>query len=232
MATLVCTLETVPFSWDSFTPELQHELMRWNEGRAHTPESEAAALERVVSQLAYSPLTAQVAALGLYDLERAASVVYCVAEGARPIADETYKVRSEAELLEDFWDGAPAYDTFVSFNGRRFLLPFLLHRSAILGVMPSVALPFERNVARQGAIQHVDLLDQLTFGGLTRRHTLYHYCSAYSLSKPATTEAVRALKDGGAVSELAVLIEQNLRATVELYAHWREYGAREEYIQY
>lgn len=232
MATLVCTLQAAPILWDSLAQEVQHELLRWTTVRDLTPEALAQAERSVAEQLAYSPLTATIAVLGLFDVERNVSVTYYVDTATEAGFDTRVKPRSEAGLLRDFWEGAPAYDTFVSFNGRRYLLPFLLHRSAVHAVIPSVMIPFERTLERQGVVSHVDLLDQLTFQGLTRRHTLYHYCHAYGLTLPTPVAATAALVAERRMEEAAVAVQQTLTATAELYAYWRQFFGSEHTVQY
>jgi hypothetical protein len=223
MATLVCTLETLPYSWSALSPQVQTELTRWIERKGLSGEAAEAALRGVREQLAYSPLTASCAVLALYDFERATSVVYHVAlNNGDALYPAMYKVRTEASLLQSFWDGAPSYDTFVSFNGRHFLLPFLLHRSAQCGVLPSVLLPFTRDVERQGNVRHVDLLDQLTHGGLIRRHSLYHYCAAYQLPLPLSVEEAIQLKATGDEHALALGTAKTLLAMCALYEFWSE----------
>ncbi len=233
MATLVCTIETVAPKFAALPPDVQHELTRWMRHKSLSSEAEVEAQRSIEAQLAYSPLTATIAVLGLYDLERDTSVIYYV-DTVPPVHEDAsgvlYKVRSEAALLQDFWSGAPHYDTFVSFNGRHFLLPFLLHRSAFHSITPSVMLPMERNLMRQGSVQHVDLLDQLTFMGAVRRHTLYHYCQAYQLPLPATVEATASLLQEGNSAAAATKVYQTLEATTALYAFWKSYFAEPQTI--
>ena len=45
-----------------------------------------------------------------------------------------YKGLSEKEMLESFWRVAKRVDQFITFNGRNFDVPFLMMRSAMLGV--------------------------------------------------------------------------------------------------
>jgi hypothetical protein len=197
-----------------------------------SPEAIQQAVRSVEAQLPYSPLTASIAVLGLYDVERDTKAVYCVGDSEELSDSErvVHSARSEAELLHNFWAGAPHYDTFVSFNGRRFLLPFLLHRSALNGITPSVTIPLERTIARQGPVQHIDLLDQLTFMGATRRHSLYHYCHAYQLPLPAVAEvssAHIAVHNGAAA---AACVTETVTATASLYSFWRSYFRDSETI--
>src|SRR5690606_36492537 len=67
---------------------------------------------------------------------------------------------SEKEILQEFWCYVAQFaGTVITFNGRSFDGPFLMLRSAILGIAPSRNLvPF-----RYSFQQHCDLLEVLTF---------------------------------------------------------------------
>ena len=87
----------------------------------------------------------------------------------------TFRQMTEKEMLENFWNGAKQYQEFVSFNGRGFDAPFLAIRSAIHGIRPSCDLMSNRYLSRQwNGPRHVDLMDQMSFYGATRRKGSLH----------------------------------------------------------
>jgi DNA polymerase elongation subunit (family B) len=236
MATLVLDIETVGESWDSFDDTTKSALTNWIAQATHSKVDFEKEIARVKNQLSFSPLTGQVVALGMYDLERSRGAVYYV--GDSPIesyteGEFTYKARTEKELLEDFWEGARSYDVFVTFNGRAFDLPFLIHRSAICGVRSDTTLLGQRYLNRQAPPYHVDLLDELTFYGTMKRQSLHMYCRAYGIPSPKREGGgaeVSELFQTGRLRDLATYNARDVIATTELYKKWKQYLAPASFI--
>ena len=80
MGTLIFDIETIAEPWESFDEvtkkSLSHWIPRTDKGKKET-ELE---LEKVKEQLAFSPFTGQIVALGMYDVERHLGAVYYVGE--------------------------------------------------------------------------------------------------------------------------------------------------------
>ncbi len=212
MATLVLTIATEAPPWQTVAPSVQELLLAW------VPKAAVAETERdrlrasAIAQRTYSPWTATLSALALYDVERAERVLYrTAAHGIQTPADVCTYERTEATILEAFWNGAEQYDTFVTYNGRRFLVPFLLQRSAVCGVRPTVNLLEGRRLEHQRGVRHVDLLDQVTYyGAQNRRPSLALLAHAYGieLSQQALDPAVA-----------------DLEVVAALYQNWLHYQA-------
>ena len=187
-STLIFDIETVGEDWDLFDKTTQDVLSRWAERSARTSEERRMMQADIEAGLGFSPLTGFVVAIGLYDLERERGVIYYTGDSDK--ADEedgvyTYKQRSEVDMLYEFWDGAKHYDTFVTYNGRAFDVPFLLHRSVACGVQPTRNLMEGRYPYQQKTCRHVDLQDELTFyGAMHRRPSLHLFCRAYGIQSP------------------------------------------------
>ncbi|HEY0964200.1 MAG TPA: ribonuclease H-like domain-containing protein [Candidatus Paceibacterota bacterium] len=237
MATLVFDIETIGEPWESFDATTKKTLTRWIEKTTRTGEEYEHELENVKAQLGFSPLTGSVIALGVYDLERCQGAVYYVGDGSREIfteGDITYKERSEAELLRDFWDGASRYDTFVTFNGRSFDVPFLLHRSVVHGIRPTVDLLGQRYLTRQTVPYHIDLQDELTFyGAMYRRAPLHLFCRAYGIESPkgeVSGDEVAELFLAKKFRDLARYNARDILATAALYEKWKDHLAPASFI--
>jgi 3'-5' exonuclease len=237
MATLVFDIETVGEPWDELDAVTQSTLTRWAKRSSKTEAEYAAAVRDVQEGLGFSPLTGYIVAIGVYDVERAQGAVYYQGDGAT--ADETldefvYKERTESTMLVDFWAGASAYDTFVSFNGRAFDVPWLLHRSAILGVTPSCQLLRRRYLSQQSAPWHVDLQDELTwYGTMNRRPSLHLFCRAYGITSPKTEvggDDVAELFHKKKFRDIANYNAADVRATAQLYERWQNYLAPAEWL--
>lgn len=232
MATLIFDIETVGERWDELDATTQESLTRWVD-RTHTGEEREALRTDIRESLGFSPFTGSIVAIGLYDLERGEGVVYYVSESADEESTHnafTCKARSEDDMLAAFWDGAREYDTFVSYNGRRFDVPFLNIRSAVHGIAPSRDLMGSRYLRAGETLRHIDLQDQLAYyGAAARRPSLHVACRAFGIKSPKA-EGV----GGDDVAELFRLkkfrdiAEYNagdVIATTELYKKWRDYLA-------
>ena len=238
MATLVFDIETVGEDWNTLDQTTKDVLSRWVERTAHNEEERDVGLKDVREGLGFSPLTGMIVAIGLYDLERKQGVVYYQTDTATPdieSGDFTLKSRTEKEMLEDFWEGAQSYDTFVTFNGRGFDVPFLNLRSAIQGIKPTRDLMDGRYLYQQKLAKHVDLQDQLTFyGAMQRRPSLHLFCRAFEIESPKA--------DGVAGDDVAELFQtkqfrtiaeynaKDVIATTSLYQKWLLYLAPQSFI--
>lgn len=174
----------------------------------------------------------------MYDLEREAGIVYYVdSEDTKETSYEAFSIRArnEKEMLEDFWEGAQSYDTFVTFGGREFDVPFLNIRSAVHGIRPSCPLMEDRYLTHQKNMYHVDLRDEFSYYGAVRRKASLHlFCRAFGIVSPIREEGV-----GESVDELfhakrfQKIAERNARtviATTKLYKKWLMYLAPYDFI--
>lgn len=183
---------------------------------------------------ALSPFTGQIVSLAAYDTERRQGAVYLVTDrnGEQEVGgDWQYKVRTEVELLEDFWETALSYNVFVTFNGRSFDVPFLLHRSLMLGVRPSVQLTRNRYLTKQTPPYHVDLLDEFSFQGATTRPSLAILVGAYSLQETDVSgEDIATLYANGNHHAIAYKNVTDVNNTAALYELWKTHLAPPSFL--
>ncbi len=235
MPTLIFDIETVGERWEGLDTATQQTLTRWVERTARDETEKLARIKDVQAGLGFSPLTGIVVSIAVYDLERGQGAVYYQGnpetEPEFTRGDFIYKQRDETTMLSDFWEGARSYDTFVTFNGRCFDVPFLLHRSVSRGVQPSIDLMRRRYLSQQVPPYHIDLQDELTFyGAMTRRPSLHLFCRAYGIESPKTDEmsgdAVAELYQQGKYRQIAEYNAADVVATTELYRRWDTYLRR------
>ncbi|MEY2665647.1 MAG: hypothetical protein RLZZ480_752, partial [Candidatus Parcubacteria bacterium] len=180
MATLVFDIETVGEAWETFDDYTKKSLLGSFERRDVPVSSE----RELQNQLGLSPFTGSIVSVAMYDIERRRGAVYFVSDVADTFTEGDFvcKCRTEKEILEDFWEGARSYDVFVSFNGRAFDVPFLIHRSLAHDVTPSVSFSQSRYVSRQQLPYHVDLMDEFSFyGAMSKRPSLHLLCRTYGI---------------------------------------------------
>lgn len=194
MNTLYLTLTTTARSWDTLSPQFQYELSRWAAG---TPE----ALEQVQSRTQYSPLSATIDTIVLRDPAWDLPVVYHTVAETIPPEGLTYYQCTESDMLRRVWQGMAEYQQLVTFNGFQYVWPFLYHRSAVHGVVPTIAPPRRPQLVAGGHSRWVDVGELCTFGGAwKRRPTLFQYAEAYRVPYGQPTNSVHR-----GVAEVAVI---------------------------
>ncbi len=219
MNRVVFDIETHAFPLESLDAEQQDYLMRF----ARTDEEK----QDAVLKLALTPFTAQVVAIAMVNPDTGQGKVFYQHPGGStelsPDGSVEFVPGSEREILESFWETIRKYAQFITFNGRGFDSPFLMLRSAALGVRPT------RNLVpyRYSTAESCDLLDQLTFYGAFRKFSLDFYCKAFGIRSPKS-EGVTGLDVGplftaGRYREIAEYCLRDVRATVELYQRWRDF---------
>jgi len=230
MSTLILDIETVGENWSELDDVTKSVLTRWVTRAAKNEEEKKALLLDIESGLGFSPLTGFVVAIGLYDLERKKGVVYYTGENNTADIEDgeyTYKERSEVAMLIEFWDGAKHYDTFVTFNGRGFDIPFLIHRSIACDIKPTKNLMEGRYPYQQKSCRHVDLQDELTFlGAMQRKPSLHLFCRAFGIESPKSEvsgDDVAELFASKKFSKIATYNARDVIATTALYKKWQEY---------
>ncbi len=232
MSTLVFDIETVGEDYNLLDETTQHMLTRWLDKTSKNDEEYETGLEDIKNGLGFSPLTGQIVAIGVYDLERARGAVYYQDPGKTTAEFEeegiSFKLRSEKEMLEQFWQAALKYDDFVSFNGRGFDAPYLMIRSAIHKIRPTKNLLSNRYLGLQRGCRHIDLCDQLSFyGAMFKRSSLHLACRAFNIVSPksggVTGDDVAGLFKEGRGLDIAKYNVGDLIATGELYKYWRDY---------
>lgn len=219
MSHIVFDIETLGLPLDSFDPVRQEYLLKF----ADTDEKR----EEAIQKLSLHALTARIIAIGMMNPDTDAGKVFFQGNSSEQFVSDDGKVEfrsgGEKEMLSWFWADVQRYDRFITFNGRSFDCPFLMLRSAVLGVKPTRNLmPYRYN-----ASTHCDLLEQLTFYGVTRKFNLDFYCKAFDIKSPKS-EGITGLDLGklfeeGRFREIATYCLGDLIATSELFRRWDEH---------
>ena len=181
--------------------------------------------------LSLYPYTAKVVAIGMFDVQHEKAFVYYESPEGRETEGEwhsedekiVYKSFSEKAMLEKFWHVMEKANQVITFNGRNFDIPFLMMRSAKLQVKPSKNFMGYRFDTKT----HVDLLEQFTFYGATRKFNLDFYCHAFDVQTPKSHEVsgmeVQNLYQAGRIKDIAVYCGKDILATYKLFKIWEDY---------
>lgn len=215
---MVYDIETVGVEFTELDDLQKEYFLQWSESQ----EDE----ERLKSQTAFYALTGKVVTIAMINPDSGRGRVYGVGEHAEVHEDETefFFVPDEKTLLTHFWGDVEEYHQFITFNGRGFDAPYLLLRSAVNRVKPSVDIMGYR----YKSVPHLDLADQFTFFGATRKKfPLHFYCKAFGIESPKEDgmtglDVPRYFKEGR-VKEIAEYCLRDVEATAELLEYWDEY---------
>lgn len=238
MSTLIFDIETVGEDWTMLDTTTQDVLSRWVVRTAKNDEERDVQMKDLREGLGFSPLTGEIVAIGLYDLERRQGAVYYQSEKHKEeteMGEYVLKPRTEEEMLEDFWEGSKQYTIFVTFNGRGFDVPFMNLRSAVHGIRPSQDLMDGRYLYQQKRMKHVDLQDQMTYYGAThRRPSLHLFCRAFGIESPKAEgiagDDVAELFKAKKFRDIAAYNARDVIATTELYKKWLKYLAPQSFL--
>lgn len=237
-AYLTFDIETSPLEWDTFSDSQKEFLLR----NLSTEEE----IERRKIDFGLSPFTAQIICIGLHFVELeednevySKSVAYVVdnsfsneADVVNTIEDTEIHIVTEAKAIETFWRILVKHPEIylISFNGRNFDCPFIMLRSAFLGVVPT------RNLMEGTKYNykfHTDLLDELTFYqptnyfSATKRFNLDFYTRSFGIDSPKSHGI-----DGSNVSQffqekkftdIALYCIRDVKSTWELYKKVKKY---------
>ena len=229
MAAVVFDIETSGFQPEVFDKAQIDYLMKGAE-KEESEEKRQQARDELIKQLNLWPLTAQVVAIALLNVESGNGIaLYCADEESeveKKDGDNTFLYISgdERKVLEKFWEYIIKFDDFITFNGRSFDCPFVMMRSAILGIRPTRDLMAG---TRYQMAHHVDLLEELTYHGVTRKFNLDFYCKAFGIESPKshgiTGYDINDYFRGKRYTEIAEYCMGDVIATGQLYKKWKEF---------
>ena len=227
---LILDIETIGEDFDSLDHATQENLTRWIKKDSDNEDEYKLALQDLKNGLGFSPLTGEIVAIGVLDYHKNEGAVYYQAPGQKneSMTEDGIKFEqmTEEAMLRKFWDLATRYQVFITFNGRAFDMPFLMARSAIKGVRPTKDLMRGRYLYQNNPdALHIDLLEQLSFYGATRRKGSLHLWSrAFGIPSPksggTTGDDVGPLFKKKKFLDIARYNVGDIRATRELYEKW------------
>lgn len=219
MSRIIFDIETVGKDFETLDLPIQEYLLKY----AGSEDEK----EEIKERLSFYPLTGEIVAIGMLDPDTQKGKIFFqnVGDPLLPFEEDCmlYETGSEKEILDKFWMVIKGYNQFVTFNGRSFDCPFILIRSAVYRIKPRRDLMPNR----YGDV-HIDLLDQLTFYGATRRRfNLDMWCRVFGIKSPKgdgiTGDEIKALFKAGRHIDIARYCAGDLRATQELLFSWENY---------
>ncbi|MCZ7613906.1 MAG: ribonuclease H-like domain-containing protein [Ignavibacteriaceae bacterium] len=215
--------------FESLSESQREYLLRYAD-KEPDPDKRQLMIDDAVRYTSLYPFTSKCIVIGIYDVEKEKSYVYYESqmkeewtiESATDGGKVQYKGLSEKEMLESFWRIVKQIDQFITFNGRNFDVPFLMMRSAMVGVKVTKNL-----MGYRYGDEHIDLLEQFTFYGSTRKFNLDFYCQSFGIESPKSKDIsgmeVKNLYEAGRIKDIAVYCSKDVYATYQLYNIWEKY---------
>jgi hypothetical protein len=217
MKKLVIDIETVGTPWEEHDNYVREYLIKgMNEAEAEEEKRRGA----------LSPFTGRIVAIGVVNAETGRSCAMYEVPGQTEVVTRRDGARtlisgSEKQILEKFWEYLDRDDRFISFNGRQFDGPFLMIRSAILGVTPKRDLVGNRYRFHPNC----DLREVLNFNGTINprqmRFNLDLACKSFGIASSKAEgmdgRSVETMYRAGRHEDIAVYCLEDVRATCELY---------------
>ncbi|HYT32006.1 MAG TPA: ribonuclease H-like domain-containing protein [Thermoanaerobaculia bacterium] len=214
MASVVFDIETVGIEWESLD-DAQRTYLQKN---ARTDEERA----KMQEMLSLWPFTGRIVVLAMVNPETGKGRVWYEKTDSRleeTSSDGLFTFIGDTEpvFLGEFWKAIARFHRFVTFNGRCFDGPFLMLRSAILG------LPVVKNLVgyRYAVRPHLDLLDVVSFFGASRKWNLDFTCKAFGVESPKEQGmdgySVGPYYRAGRLREIAQYCRRDVEATARLY---------------
>ena len=214
MASVVFDIETVGVDWESLDDAQRTYLQknsRTEEERRKLPEL-----------LSLWPFTGRIVVLAMVNPESGRGRVWYEKLDGRveEVSSDglfTFIGDTEPVFLCEFWKAVARFHRFVTFNGRGFDGPFLMLRSAMLGI------PALKNLVgyRYSVKPHLDLLDVITFFGASRKWNLDFTCKAFGVESPKEHGmdgySVGPYYRAGRLREIAVYCRRDVEATARLF---------------
>jgi DNA polymerase elongation subunit (family B) len=219
MSRVVVDIETLGYPLEFFDEVQQEYLLKFSD----TDEKKLEAIQK----FSLYPTTSQIITIGMLNPDTGHGKVLFQSESKVDEMSDDKAIHflsgTESELLSTFWQDLIHYEQFITFNGRGFDCPFLMLRSAMLGVHPTRNLmPY-----RYDSTIHCDLLEQLTFYGALRKFNLDFYCKSFGIESPKshgiTGLDLRELFEQKRFREIADYNLGDLKATAELFMRWDTY---------
>jgi len=235
MPKLVIDIETVGKNIDDFDDISKDYFKDWAEKDAVSGFNIDESLSKIEDGLSFSPLTAEVVAIGMLNPDTNKGAVYYqdLDEKNKKFNEigVTFEAMDEKSMLAGFWEQVKYYDEFITFNGRGFDIPFLIIRSAIYKIRASKNLMSNRYLNLQPKdARHIDLQDQLQFYGALwgkRGFNLHMFCQAFGIKTPkrhgVSGAHVKEMFLQKRYKDIARYNVDDLYATAELYKYWDQY---------
>jgi uncharacterized protein YprB with RNaseH-like and TPR domain len=215
MTKLVFDIETIGKDWEELDEITQKYFIEKFEDRNLAEE-----------KFPLFPSVGQIVAIGLFNPVSQKGGVFLVKDMDLNEKEELVKnfdfdlqiFPTEKDLLEKFWDIAKNYREFITFAGNVFDIPFLMFRSAVNKIRPTINLHHKD--------YHIDLLEKFSKLHPNKNPSLHLIAQAFGLPTPKDLldgkRAPQFYKEGK-IKEFVEYAYKDVVTTAKIYEIWLEY---------
>lgn len=213
MQLLVFDIETAPFKAEEYSDvQLQYINKKLSAALGRNPNLDPLAEEGKIKGT--DPYLSRIVCIGLYYPDRDLKVA---------LTDQDEKV-----LLQRFWSAIASFNgLFVSYNGVKFDVPYILKRSMKYGIYPTNNL-FLQYTKYDPFPPHFDVMLQLC--GREWYYGLKEACDFLGVPSPkegaVTASGVEAAFYSGRINEIAEYCLRDLESTYKIYEIVKHYVGR------
>ena len=176
MSQLIFDIETRGFEGDNLDPVVKENLLK------HADSDEEK--EGILARTGLWPVSGEIAAIAMLNPQSNKGKVYFQAPKGTITdykdGDVEYLVKTEKEIVSNFWLDIKNFDQVITFNGRCFDVPFIIFRSILHNVKPTKNLMPNRYYKDV----HYDLMDVLSFYGAFRKFSLEVLAQTFGIKNP------------------------------------------------
>ena len=176
MPKLIFDIETLGYENDKLDPIIKESLLKYAENDEEK--------EGILARTGLLPVSGEIIAIGMLNAETNKGRVYFQSPKKELKNYEKdnieYLIKTEKEMLENFWQDVKHYNQLITFNGRGFDCPFIIFRSIVHGIKPSRNLMPNRYYFND----HLDLMDWLAFYRAFRKFSLEVLCQTFKIKNP------------------------------------------------
>lgn len=219
---VVFDIECAGISWDSLPEKSKKSLLNNCNGDEICEQKEK-------ESLALWPVTGKIITIAVHSVKSGESKVFF--DSKDEVKEEyeldgvRYRSGDEKQILEWFFDYIKYADQVITFSGRRFDCPYIIFRSMVHQLRPTFDLmPNRYGNNRKGYNPHLDLSDQLSYFGGTRKFSLHLICESLGITSPKGEgidgSEVESFYNIGEYKKIAEYCMRDVFATTELMKKW------------
>ena len=216
MKEFVFDIETAGYKWEDIDENVQKYLIK-----------RQGSLEDAKGILGLNPLVSKIIVISIMDIEQKKIFTFMESENNDLFSAKDkkelegkyeiiYKTGDERTIIEYFWHKIAECNKYITYNGRSFDIPFILHRSMFHRIKPTRKLMTNRYYADT----HFDIYDMLTFYNATYGYSLEMWCRTMGISNPKEKgldgSKVGEYYHNGKIEEIAAYCNRDVIATAEL----------------
>ena len=153
--------------------------------------------------------------------------IVCIGVGADAVSGVDVRMfsgKDEVAVLSQFWTylSSKRNSKIVTFNGKSFDVPFIIKRSAVLGIPPTVRI----STRRYETDRHFDVYELLTdFYNSKEKFSLHAYCRMFGVENTDTSTGseVFQLWKEERLSEIESHCTKDVKSTLALHSRIQSY---------